>query len=163
MELWKASMIPTIEDSFGPNGLEVTDIFDLNPRILSSSTTGIIVTAFSKGKPLLSSSERRVISLLSHRQSSLCQRLPISPREPSRLFASSEVIESWISLESTLSSPRTLSILMFELKSLPLCIKFKSTLAVIWLLLFLIVSQLGLLQISKRVTYVLIHVKLKFG
>lgn len=149
MELWKASMIPIIEDSFGPNGLEVTDIFDLNPRTLSSSTTGIIVTASSRGKPLYSSSKRRAISLFSHRQSSVCQGLPTSQRELSRLFALSEVIESWISSESILSSLRPLSILMFELKSLPLCIKFKSTLAMIWLLLFPIVYRLGSLQISK--------------
>jgi len=149
MELWKALMIPIIEDSFGPNGLGVTDISDLNPRTLSSSTTGIIVTASSKGKPLSSSSKRRVISLLSHRQSSLCQRLPTSQREPSRLFVLSEVIESWISSESVLSSLRPLSILMFELKSLPVCIKFKSTLAMIWLVLFHTVCQHGLLQISK--------------
>ena len=149
MELWKASMIPIIEDSFGPNGLEVTDTFDLNPRTLSFSTTRIIVTVSSKGKPLPSLSKKRVTSLFSHRQSSLCQRLPISQREPSRSYALSEAIESWISSESILSSLRPLSILMFELKSLPLCIKFKSTLAVIWLVLFRIVYQLGLLQISK--------------
>jgi len=149
MELWKASMIPIIEDSSGPNGLGVTDISDLNPRTLSSSTTGIIVTASSKGKLLYSSSKRRVISLFSHSQSSPCQRLPISQREPSRLFVLSGVIESWLSSESILSSLRPLSILMFELKSLLVCIKFKFTLATIWSLLFHIVCQPGLLRISK--------------
>jgi len=149
MELWKALMIPIIEDSFGPNGLRVTDISDLNPRTLSSSTTGIIVTASLKGKPLYGSSKRRAISLFSHRQSSLCLRLPTSQMEPSRSFALSEVIESWISSESILSSLRPSSILMFELKSLLVCIKFKSTLAMIWLVLFHTVYQLGLLQISK--------------
>jgi hypothetical protein len=75
--------------------------------------------------------------------------LPISQREPSRLFALSEVIESWISSESILSSLRPLSILMFELKSLPVCTKFKFTLATIWSLRFHTVYQPGLLRISK--------------
>jgi hypothetical protein len=59
--------------------------------------------------------------------------LPTSQREPSRLFVSSEVIESWISSENILSSLRALSILMSELKSLPIYIKFKFTQGMNWL------------------------------
>jgi hypothetical protein len=99
---------------------------------LNSSITETIATAASKGRLLYSSSKKRAISLLSHRQSSPCQRLPISQREPSRLFDLSEVIESWISSESILSSLRPLSTLMSRPKSLPVYIKFKFTQGMNW-------------------------------
>ena len=149
MELWKASMIPIIEDSSEPNGLGVTDISDLNPRTLSFSTTGIIVTASSKGKHLCSSSTKTATCRSCHLQSSNCLKSTISQKGQ---FLSSDLFEvtgGLISLENVLNFPKNLSTPMFELKSLLDCIRFKSTWATIWLLLFHTVCQHGLLQIPK--------------
>ncbi len=127
MESWRASIIPMIKDSSEGNGFVAIVTCDPSPRTLSSSTIETIATAASKGKPLYSSSKRRVISLCFHLQSSPCQRLTISQREPSRLSVLFEAIGSWISSENILNFLKPLSIPMSELKSLPACIKFKST------------------------------------
>ena len=132
MESWRASIIATIRDFSEGNGFAAIVICDPSLRTLNSSITETIATAVLKGRPLYSSSKRRVISLFCHLQSSACQRLPTFQREPSRLFALSEVIESWISSESILNSLRPLSILMSELKSLPVYIKFKFTQGMNW-------------------------------
>ena len=132
MESWRASIIAMIRDSSEGNGFVAIVTCDPSPRTLNSFITETIATAASKGRPLYSSSKRRVISLFCHRQSSPCQRLPISQRELSRLFALCEVIENWIFSESILSSLRPLSILMSELKSLPIYIKFKFTQGMNW-------------------------------
>jgi len=146
MEWWKVSTRPTIEDSFELSGFGAIAISGRSPGTLNSSITETIATAASKGRTLYSSSKRRVISLFFHRRSSPCQRLPTSQREPSRLFALSEVIESWISSESILSSLRPLFILMFELRSLPVYIKFKFTQGMNWLFPSLTNYQHGLHQ-----------------
>ena len=132
MESWRASIIATIRDSSEGNGFVAIVTSDLNPRTSNSSIIETIATAASKGRPLYRSSKRIVISLFSHLRSSPCQRLPTSQRETSRLFALSAVIESWISSENILSSLKPLSILMSELKSLPLYIKFKFTQGMNW-------------------------------
>lgn len=149
MELWKVSMIPIIEDSSEPNGLGVTDSSNLNPRTLSSSTIGIIVTASSKGKHLYSSSMKTAMCRSCHPRSTNCRKSTISQMEQSLSSDLFEVTGDSISLENILKFPKNLSTPMFELKSLPVCIKFKSTWAMIWLLLFHIVCQHGLLQIFK--------------
>jgi hypothetical protein len=146
MELWRASIIATIRDFSEGNGFAAIVTCDPSPRTLNSSIIETIATVASKGRPLYSSSKRRVISLFSHPQSSLCQRLPISQREPSRLFALSEVIESLIFSESILNSLRPLSILMSELKSLPVYIKFKFTQGMNWFFPSRINYQHGLHQ-----------------
>ena len=132
MESWKASIIATIRDFSEGNGFAAIVTCDPSPRTSNSSITETIATAALKERPLYSSSKRKVVSLFSHLQSSPCQRLPTSQREPSRLFALSEVIESWISSESILSSLKPLPILMSELKSLPVYIKSKFTQGMNW-------------------------------
>jgi hypothetical protein len=148
MELWKALMRPIIEDSSEPNGFEVTDISDLNPRTLSSFTTGIIVTASSKERHLYSSSEKTAMCQSCRLQSSNSQKSTISPKEQSLSSDLFEVTGNSISLENISNFPKNLSIPMSELKLLPACIRFKPTRAMIWLLLFHTVYQHGLPQIS---------------
>jgi hypothetical protein len=149
MELWKASMIPTTVDSSGCNGFGTTLISDPSPRTLSSSTTGIIATAASKGKPLYSPSTKKAMNQSCHLESLNCQESTTFPMEQSLLFVLSEVIVDLISLESILNFLKALFIPMFELKSLLVCTRFKSTRVMSWLPLFHTVCRHGLLQIYK--------------
>ncbi len=142
-------MIPITEGSSGPNGFAAIGISDPNPRILSSSITGIIGIVASKARPPYSSSTSRAIPQSWHLQSSHCPTLTPFRTERSLSSVLSAVTESSISLESILSFPRTLSILMSELKLLLVCIKFRSTLVMIWLLLSHTSYRHGSLQILK--------------
>jgi len=135
MESWRASIIPTINDSSEGNGFVAIVTSEHSLRISNSSIIETIGTVASKERPLYRPSKTRAISPSFHPQSSPCQKLTISQREPSRLSVSFEVIGSSISLENILSFLRPLSIPMFELKSLPVCIEFKFIQVMNWLLL----------------------------
>jgi hypothetical protein len=127
MESWRASIIPMIKDSSEGNGFVAIVTSEPSPRTSNSSIIETIVTVASKERLLYSSSKKRTVSPSFHPQSSPCQRLTISQREPSRLSVLFEAIGSWISSENILNFLKPLSIPMSELKSLPACIKFKST------------------------------------
>ena len=127
MELWRALMIPITEDSSEPNGFAAIGISDPNPRILSSSIIETIVIAALKAKPPYSWSKRMAIPHSCHLQDSHCQVLTTFRKERSLSSVLFEVIESSISSENILSFLRLLSILMSELKSLLVCIKFRFT------------------------------------
>jgi hypothetical protein len=149
MESSRASMIPITGDSFAPNGSGAIGTSDLNPRTLNSSITKTIVTATLKVKLPYSSSKKLTIRQCFHPQNSRCRTLTTFRREQSLLSVSSEVIEDWISLENILNFLRPLSILMFGLKSLRVCIKFKSIQVMHWLHVFRTSYHHGLLLILK--------------
>lgn len=154
-------MIPTIEGSLEGNGFGAIVNSDPSPRTLNSSTTRAIGIAALKARLLSKSFKREAISPSCRPPNSVCQRSIIFRMEPSHSSGLSEVTESWISLENTLSFLKTLSIRMSELKLLPAYIKFKSILGTIWSPLCLINYPNGLPQIPKRVIDVLTHVKHK--
>ena len=149
MELWRASMTPITGGSSGPNGFAAIGISDANPRTLSSSITGIIAIVASKARPPYSSSTSRAITLSCRPHNSRCQVSTSSRTGRSLSSALSVATGSWISLENILSFLRILSILMCELKSLRVCIRFRFTLVTIWLLLSRTSYQHGSLQILK--------------
>jgi len=142
-------MIPITEDSSEPNGFAAIATSGSNPRTLNSSIIDIITTAALKAKPPYSWSNRMAISQSCHLQDSHCQLLTTFRAGRSLSSVLSEVTENSISSENTLSSPRLLSILMCELKLLPICIKFRSTPVMIWLLLSLTNYRHGSLQILR--------------
>lgn len=153
MESWRASMIPTTDDSLGGNGFVAIGNSDLNPRTLSSSTTGTIVTAASRGKQLSSLSRDSRIIPFSLPQGSNYLKSITSQTEPSLLSVSSEAIRNLISLESILKFLKSLSILTFGPKSSLVCTKFKSILGRICSSRYPINYRIGLLQVlnnSKR-------------
>ena len=125
MESWRALTIPITEDSSEPNGSVVIVTSDPSPRTLRSSTIETIVIAASKAKHPYSWSKRTASSQSFPLQSSNCRTLTTFQTERSLSSALSEVIESSISSENILSFLRSLSILMSELKSLLVCIKFR--------------------------------------
>ena len=147
MESWKASMTPTIESFFEGNGFGVIASSDPSPRTLSSFTTSTIVIAASKVKHLYSLSKNKDTLLLFHLQSSHCLKLITFPMVPSLSSASYEAIRILISLESTLSFLKSSFILMFGLKSSPICTRFNSISVTNWLPLSSTVYQDGSLQI----------------
>ena len=149
MDLSRASMIPITGDSFGPNGSGAIATSDPNPRTLSSSITKAIVTVTLRVKLPYSLSEKLAIPQCFHPQNSHCQTLTTFRREQSLLSVSSELTADWISLENILSFLRPLSILMSDLKSLLVCIKFRSTQVMTWLRLFHTSYHHGLLLIPK--------------
>lgn len=149
MEWSKVSMIPTTEDSSGCNGSGTIATSDRNPRTSSSSTIGTITTAASKVKPPYRSSTKKTIYRSCLLQSSNCQKSIIFQTEPSPSSVSSEVTGSSISLENIFNFLKNSSILIYELKSLLVCTRFKSTLVMSWLPPFHTVCQHGLRQISK--------------
>jgi hypothetical protein len=149
MESWRALMTPIIGDSSEPNGFAAIVTSDPNPRTLSSSTMETIVIAALKAKPPYSWSKRLAIPQSCHLQSSHCRTLTTFQTERSLSSALSGVIESLISSENILNFLRLSSILMCELKLLPICIKFRSTLVRIWLLLSLTNYRHGSLQILR--------------
>ena len=142
-------MTPITGGSSGPNGFAAIGISDPNPRTLSSSTIETIVIVALKAKPLYSSSTSRAISQSWHLQSSHCRRLTPFRTERSLSSVLSAVTENWMSSESILSFLRPLSTAMSELKLLPVCIKFRSTMVMIWLLLSRTSYRHGSLQILK--------------
>jgi hypothetical protein len=122
---------------------------DLSPSTSSSSITGIIDTVVSEAKHLFSLSKRLAKIQPCHLLSSHCRKSPTFQTEQSFSSVLSEVIQNWISLENTLSFLRALSILMSELRSLRVYIKFRSTQVMTWLLLSHTAYQHGLLRILK--------------
>ena len=149
MESWRALMIPITGDSSGPNGFGAIVTSDSNPRALNFSIIDIITTAALKVRLPYSPSKRMAISQSCRLQSSHCRTLTTFQTERSLSFALSEVTESSISSENILNFLRLSSILMCELNLLPICIKFRSTLVTIWLLLSLTNYRHGSLQILR--------------
>jgi hypothetical protein len=104
MERSKALMTPMTSVSFESSGFGVTVTSDPNPGISSSIITGITVTATSREKHLMKSSDKSSLNRpyclpgLNYPKS-LISRMEISP-----LFDSFEVTESWMSSESILKS-----------------------------------------------------------
>ena len=148
MELWKASMRLTTEDSSEHNGFGAIVISDPNLDTLNSSTTGIIATVASEGKPLCRLFTKRAMCQSYRLQSLNCRKSTISQTEPSPSSGLSEVTGDSISLESILNFLKPLSILMSELKSLRVYIKFRSILGKSWLPTFRTIYLHGLLRIS---------------
>lgn len=142
-------MILITEDSSEPNGFGAIVTSDPSPRTLRSSIIEIIVIAASRARPPYSWSKKMASSQSYHLQSSHCQVLTTFQTERSLSSALSGVIESLISSENILNFLRLSSILMCELKLLPICIKFRSTLVRIWLLLSLTNYRHGSLQILR--------------
>ena len=142
-------MIPITEDSSEPNGFAAIATSGPNPKTLNSSTIETIVIAALKARPLYSSSKRMAIAQSCLLQDSHCQVLTTFRTERSLSSVLSGVTEDWIFSENILNFLRLLSIVMSELKLLPICIKFRSTLVMIWLLLSLTSYRHGLLQILK--------------
>ena len=149
MESWRALITPIIEDSSEPNGFVAIVTSDPSPRTLNSSTIDIIGTAALKARPLYSPSKMSAIPQLCHPQGSHCLKLITFRMERSLSSVSFEVTESSISLENILIFLKPLSILMSELKSSLLYIKFRSTPVMNWLLLSHTVCQRGQLQIPQ--------------
>ena len=148
MELWKASMRLTTEDSSEHNGFGAIVISDPNLDTLNSSTTGIIATVASEGKPLCRLFTKRAMCQSYRLQSLNCRKSTTSQTEPSPSSGLSEVIGGSISLENISNFLKPLSILMSELKSLRVYIKFKSILGMSWLPPFRTIYLHGLLRIS---------------
>ena len=149
MGLWRVSMIPITGDSSEPNGSAAIVTSDPNPKTLNSSTIETIVTAALKAKPPYSASKSRAIPPSCRLQDSHCQLLTTFRTERSLSSVLSAVTENWISSENVLNFLKLLSILMCELKLLPTCIKFRSTLVMIWSLLSLTNYRHGSLQIPR--------------
>jgi hypothetical protein len=145
MELWRASMIPIIGDSSGPNGFGAIATSDPSPRTSRSSIIDITVIAASKAKPPYRWSKRLASSRSCHPQSSHCRKWTTSRMGQSLSSVLSGAIEGSISSENILSFPRPLSIPMSEPKSFLICIKFRFILVMTWLLLSLISYRHGLL------------------
>ena len=140
-------MIPTTGGSLDDNGSGVIASSDPNPRTLSSFIIRTIGIAISGARRLSKSFKRRDISRFYRLLNFVCRGLIIFRTEPSRSSVSSEVIGGWISLENISSFRKILFIVMSELKSSPLCIRFKSILETIWSLLYLIHYRNGSPQI----------------
>jgi len=147
MERWRVLMIPTIGASLDGNGSGVIASSDPRPRTLNSFITRTIGIAISKAKLLSKSFKRRIIAQFYLLPNSVYRGLIISLTEPSHSSVSSEAIGSWTSLESTSSFRRTLFTVTSELKSSPVCIRFKSIPKMIWLSLYRIGFRNGSLQI----------------
>jgi len=128
MESWRASMIPTIGVFLEGNGFVAIANSDLSPRTSKSSTTGTIVTAASKVKHHFSLSRSRGILPFCLPHDSHYLKLITSQTEPFLLSDSSEATRILISLENILKFLKSLFILMFGLKSSPICTKFRSIL-----------------------------------
>lgn len=139
-------MILITGGSSEPNGFGAIVTSDPSPRTSRSSTIETIVIAASRARPPYSWSKKMDSSQSYHLQSSHCQVLTTFQTERSLSSALSGVIESSISSENILNFLRLSSILMCELKLLPICIKFRYTLVMIWLLLFLTNYRHGSLQ-----------------
>ena len=141
-------MIPITDDSSVGNGSEVMYIFGLSPKTLRFSTTGTIAMAISKAQPLLSSLRRTALDPFWLLPNSRCQKFPISLMGLSRSFDSFAAIVNWISGENILNYPRAWFIRMFELKSLPTYMRFRSFMGRIWWPLSLTIFRLGSILIS---------------
>lgn len=142
-------MIPTIGDSSEGNGFGAIVTSDPSPRILSSSITKTIGTAVLKARLLSKLFKREAISQFCRPQNSVYLRLTIFQTEQSLLSGLSEVTGNWISLENILSFLKPSFTLMSELKLLQVCIKFRSTLGMIWSPFSLISYPNGSPQIPK--------------
>ncbi len=143
MELWRVLTIPTIGASLDGNGFGVIASSDPSPRTLSSFITRTIGTAISKAKRLSRSFRKQVIAQFYLLPNSVYRGSIISLTEPSHSSVLSEAIGSWTSLESISSSRRTLFTATSELKSSPVCIRFRSIPKMIWLSLYRIGCQNG--------------------
>ena len=132
MELWRVLTTPTIGGSLDGNGFGVIASSDPSPRTSSSFITRTIGIATSKARLHPKSFKRKAIPQFYHRPNLVCRGSIISRMEPSRSFVSSEVIGSWISLEKISSFRKTWFIVMSELKSSLVYIRFKSISEMIW-------------------------------
>ena len=104
--------------------------------------------ATSKAQPLLSSLRRPALDPFWLLPNSRCQKSPISLMGLSRSFVSFAVIVNWISGENILNYLRAWFTRMFELKSLPTYMRFRSFMGRIWWPLSLTISRLGSILIS---------------
>jgi len=137
-------MIPITDDSSVGNGSEVMYNSGLSPKTLRFSTTGTIAMAISKAQPLFSFLRRPALNPFWLLPNSRCLKSPISLMGLSRSFASFAVIVDWISGENILNCLRAWFTRMFELKSLPTYMKFRSFMERIWWSLSPTIFPLGL-------------------
>jgi hypothetical protein len=142
-------MTPIIESSLGPNGFEAIVTCDPSPSTLNSSTIDTIGTAASKARPLYRPSKRPTTPPSCYLHGS--NHLPLITRPMAQFLSSvsSEVTESWMSLENILSFLNPLSIRMSGPKSSLPYTKSRSTSVMTWLLVFHTNYQHGSLQILK--------------
>ena len=132
MERSKALMTPMTGVSFESSGFGVTVTSDPNPGISSSIITRIIATATSKERHLLRSPDKSSLNRpyclpgLNYPGSRLFRM------EPSPLFDSFEVTESWTSSESILRSQGISFTPTFGPELSLACITFRFTLMRNW-------------------------------
>jgi len=168
-EPWRNGAIESFNDTYnrsssGLNGFVTIAISNPSLKTLNSSTIETTDIAVSKAERHHRLLTRRALLPSSHLHDSHCQPLSTSPMEQSHLSVLFEVTKSLMFLESILNSPRTLSILTSELKSLPICIRFRSIVTMSWLPPSLISCLRGSHpNRANRVTYLLTYARLKTG
>ncbi len=143
MELWRVLMIPTIGASLDGNGSGVIANSDPSRRTLNSFITRTIGIAISRAKLPFKSFKKQATAQFYLRPNLVYRGSITSLTDPSPSSVSSEVIESWISLESISSSRKNLFTVTFGLRSSPVCIRFKSIPKTTWSSLYPIGCQNG--------------------